>query len=743
MKKTTKKVVSLLTILSFLLTLVPAAVFAADTTPAKDASFVEVEDSTVDVGGSTEVRVGLKAAAGADATVAGYDIVVWAGSTTSANDTVEFTGAEKANDNITGVYKITEVKDGLNAVKAKFNKSGSYQLNAAIVPTDKLAGLEKVSDLAQYRISTNEAAKVTVESSNVIKAFAVYNDNGALLAEFNADESVSNKEITVNANGLTPTKLVVKAWKDKEKTIAADRNTEVRFDTNSANLKLNTTSEKISYKGEAEVKLTGDVYGTYKLYIAVGDVEGTLNKVIVSESVASTIETSKTAAKAFAWDADFRTKGMEDFVQFIVKDINGNVIQDTPADEPAFVKQNSDTPYVKVLDKPSNMKVDDKDFYLKKVDGKDYFTLVANKELKVGKYTVQVALKNGKKAVASFEIAKFGTAKELKIDYNTETVQLGDKNVKAPDIVFVDENGVQKKAAKRVSLGYAGYAVEDFKTEDGSFKVKGDEKYLGSKIVVTAVAEREGLVAKANLTVAQDGRSMKFASNKGVVGANNKVDFQLVDGDGKTVSLGGNYENSAVVIEKVSDDTAKVSASVTAYGDLKEKGIGTLSLTSDKPVTADIAVYVSNQYGKFYAGNLTYTFGKDVSNVGRAVVMTIGSKDVIVDNNVVAIDTAAIIKNERTFVPFRALAEAFGAKVDWNEKDKTVTTELDGKKIVMTVDKKEYKVNDKEMTMDVAPYINGDSRTMIPVRFAAEGLGFTVTPTYNTDGTTASVVFIK
>ncbi|MFP5522477.1 copper amine oxidase N-terminal domain-containing protein [Peptococcus simiae] len=742
MKKTTKKVVSLLTILSFLLTLVPAAVFAADVTPAKDASFVEVEDSTVDVGGSTEVRVGLKAAAGADATVAGYDIVVWAGSTASANDTVEFTDVEKANDNIKGVYKIKEAKDGLNAVNAKFNKSGSYQLNAAIVPTDKLADLEKVSDLAQYRISTNEAAKVTVESSNVIKAFAVYNDNGALLAEFNADKSVSSKEISVHANGLTPTKLVVKAWKDTDKTLAADRNTEVRFDTNSANLKLNTTSEKISYKGEAEVKLTGDVYGTYKLYITVGDVEGTLDKVTVSESVASTIETSKAAAKAFAWDADFRTNGMEDFVQFIVKDINGNVIQGTPADEPAFVKQNSDTPYVKVLDKPSNMKVDDKDFYLKKVAGKDYFTLVANKELKVGKYTVQVALKNGKKAVASFEIAKFGTAKELKIDYNTETVQLGDDSVKAPDIVFVDENGVQKKAAKRVSLGYAGYAIYDFKTEDGSFKVKGDEKYLGSKIIVTAVAEREGLVAKAELTVAQDGRSMKFASNKGLVGANNKVDFQLVDGDGKTVSLGGDYKDSSVVIEKVSDETAKVSASVTAHGDLKEKGIGTLSLTSDKPVTADIAVYVSNEYGKFYAGNLKYTFGKDTSNVDRAVVMTIGSKDVIVDNKVVAIDTAAIINNSRTFVPFRALAESFGAKVDWNEKDKTVTTELDGKKIVMTVDKKEYKVNDKEMTMDVAPYIAND-RTMIPVRFAAEGLGFTVTPTYNTDGTTASVVFIK
>ena len=67
---------------------------------------------------------------------------------------------------------------------------------------------------------------------------------------------------------------------------------------------------------------------------------------------------------------------------------------------------------------------------------------------------------------------------------------------------------------------------------------------------------------------------------------------------------------------------------------------------------------------------------------------------------------------------------------------------VDGKKVVMTIDKKEYKVNDKEMTMDVAPYIAKD-RTLVPVRFVAEALGFKVTPTYNTDGTTASVVFNK
>lgn len=742
MKKTSKKVVSLLTILSFLLTLVPAAAFAeepADMTPSKDQSYIETEDDSLDVGDSTDVRIGLRNATGADAEATGYDVYVWAGSNSATNDSVEFTNVDTTV--VKGVWKVKSSVKGVNALKATFNKAGEYQLNAAIVP-NKDVKIEKLSDLAEYAVNEKAKAKVDVSASNTIKAVDVY-DGSELIATFTADNSVEkNKVVSVVANGLTPKKLTIKAWKDAAKTIAADKNTEVQFDTSSANLQLDKTSDKIDYTGKVDVELTGDVYGTYKFYVTVGDVDGTIEQVKVEKSTASIIELSKAAQKPFAWDNDFKNggEGMKDFIRFAVKDINGNVLNTTPAGEKAFTNDPGD--FIKVLDKPANMKLEGKDFRVDLVKDKDYFTLVVpKKELKVGKYSVQVALQNGKKAVANFEIAKFGTAKELKIAYDTETVQL-DAKVNAPSIVLVDENGVEKKAAKRTTIGYNGYAVETFHENDGSFKVKNDEKYLGSKITVTAVAEREGLVAKADLTVAQDGRGIKFLSDKGVVGANNKVDFQLVDGEGKTVNLSGKYDASAIVLEKVSDDTAKVSASVTSTGDLQESGLGTLSLTSDKACTAEFAVYVRDENKKYYAGNLKYTFGKTASKADTTVVMTIGSKEVIVDNNIVAIDTAALIKNDRTFVPFRALAEAFGAKVEWNEKDRTVTTQMDGKTVVMTIDKKEYKVNDKEMTMDVAPYISGD-RTLVPVRFVAEALGFKVTPTYNTDGTTASVVFNK
>ena len=132
-----------------------------------------------------------------------------------------------------------------------------------------------------------------------------------------------------------------------------------------------------------------------------------------------------------------------------------------------------------------------------------------------------------------------------------------------------------------------------------------------------------------------------------------------------------------------------------------------------------------------------------VPESSQEVVMTIGSSQIIVDGNVEQIDTAAVIKDSRTFVPFRALAEAFGANVQYVEANRTIIATLDGTTVVMTVGSNVYTVNGMARTMDVAPYIT-NSRVMVPVRFMAEAFGITVTPTFNAaDGTTASVIFTK
>ena len=123
--------------------------------------------------------------------------------------------------------------------------------------------------------------------------------------------------------------------------------------------------------------------------------------------------------------------------------------------------------------------------------------------------------------------------------------------------------------------------------------------------------------------------------------------------------------------------------------------------------------------------------------------MTIGSTDYVVNNNIIEGDAAPYIDSAwRTMVPFRVLGEAFGATVDWDQDAQSVSYVVGDTELVMTIGEETYTINDEEFNMDTAPVLSGD-RTYVPVRFVAEGLGFTVTPLYGTDGLTASVVFQK
>lgn len=93
-------------------------------------------------------------------------------------------------------------------------------------------------------------------------------------------------------------------------------------------------------------------------------------------------------------------------------------------------------------------------------------------------------------------------------------------------------------------------------------------------------------------------------------------------------------------------------------------------------------------------------------------------------------------------VPIRALAEAFDATVTYDNDARTVTIEYENQTIVMTIDDATYTVNGVEAEMDTEAVINSaDDRTYVPVRFAAEAMGFTVTALYDENSSTASVVF--
>ena len=95
---------------------------------------------------------------------------------------------------------------------------------------------------------------------------------------------------------------------------------------------------------------------------------------------------------------------------------------------------------------------------------------------------------------------------------------------------------------------------------------------------------------------------------------------------------------------------------------------------------------------------------------------------VYLDGELLVFDVQPQIINDRTMVPMRVIFEALGAKVDWNDKTKTITATKDGLVVKTTIGDKNIYVNGVKKTMDVAPVIvNG--RTLVPVRFVSEALG--------------------
>ena len=84
-----------------------------------------------------------------------------------------------------------------------------------------------------------------------------------------------------------------------------------------------------------------------------------------------------------------------------------------------------------------------------------------------------------------------------------------------------------------------------------------------------------------------------------------------------------------------------------------------------------------------------------------------------------------IDENSRTQVPIRFVGEALGADVSWDGNTKKVTITLNGKKVVLQIGNKNYEVNGQQKQMDTVALLK-ESRTFVPVRFVSEALGATV-----------------
>ncbi|MBS3873186.1 MAG: hypothetical protein KGZ92_09455 [Firmicutes bacterium] len=95
---------------------------------------------------------------------------------------------------------------------------------------------------------------------------------------------------------------------------------------------------------------------------------------------------------------------------------------------------------------------------------------------------------------------------------------------------------------------------------------------------------------------------------------------------------------------------------------------------------------------------------------------------VVINGAPLTLDVAPVIQNGRTLVPMRAIFEALGARVSWDDATSTVTAYRREEAVVLQIGNRTAWVNGPARTLDVPPVIVG-GRTMVPLRFVAEALG--------------------
>lgn len=124
-----------------------------------------------------------------------------------------------------------------------------------------------------------------------------------------------------------------------------------------------------------------------------------------------------------------------------------------------------------------------------------------------------------------------------------------------------------------------------------------------------------------------------------------------------------------------------------------------------------------------YVEVVTSGRNQDDSTTNRKIVITIGATTMAVGTETITLDTPAYINAENyTELPLRAVSEAFGATVGWDDPSNTVTIMMGQRIVSMTIGSKTMYINGTPVQMNTAPEITNE-RTFVPVRDLANALG--------------------
>ena len=218
---------------------------------------------------------------------------------------------------------------------------------------------------------------------------------------------------------------------------------------------------------------------------------------------------------------------------------------------------------------------------------------------------------------------------------------------------------------------------------------------------------------------------------------NSLANIKLVSNEGKTLSETKQfYRSSSKLFRSIGD---KICSIGTFYDENFNK-LGSINVYDEEAVNKDGSVVVNIESESNVELNeiilkSLYIVSTDKINIMKKTNLVNPDKikvnqsskpkniTVYINNKQLNFDIYPITEKDRTLVPMRAIFEALGAEVEWENETQTATATKEGITVSVTIDSNRMLKNGEEIELDVPARLVGDSRTLVPLRAISEAFG--------------------
>lgn len=738
----TKKILAILTLVAFMISILPMAAFA---------NAIDINKTAVSVEESTAKAEGLVSGVveDLDDEHLEYEVLLRGTDWLAASGYIYVATSRPSADKI---YVNDIYVPQTSSAAAVYDTSGDVakvvvKIFSDVPGTTKIAFGTDVTGAAREDLADFVQGK-TNTSSITAGAFADAENNYIQTGTFtSAAVKKTGLTATITTSGDGAKLANGTAYHEVEAYLEATNGApvvgkEITFSTNKSAARLSATKATTDAAGKAKVKVYSEKPGDYTVTVKADGAD---------DFTTSTFSFRASGIYSIKAESDNNQKialKEEATFKFSFADSNGNKYSVTA---PTTITKGEvkDSGHelqgaqFAVITKPSGAALDleKNDNYTLSIDDGNLKLKIAKDKLnKEGDYSIKMTLANGKSVTYDFKVKEQGTITSMTLKYKSNSLP-ATENVytPVPEVKLVDAEGYAVDA----DLSKVVFSVDNtsvltvnntgaagaYTAGSGSLTVVETNKT--GAVTVTAVHDDKKIVATTVIDVVKPASYIKLTPASYYPIENGAdIDVQLTDIDGKQVVAEGTVDVSSskiTVLSKPEGAIVSTDFDSSFKTDMEQKGKS--SITVDSNVAGTVKVQVTVKSGdKYYTGSADVNFGEQASGL-KPLTMFIGAATYMVDGAPAITDAAPFIENGRTFVAVRPIGDALGATINWDAATQTVTLTKPGETVTIVIGASTIKVDKAGVVTEWptdAPAKIKDGRTYLPFRAIGEAMGYTV-----------------